>query len=486
MGGECILIVDGNPLVRRMLERFLRKENFRSLSAASANEALINIRRESPDIVLLDVQLQDANGLEFIKEHLIPEAGPYRVIVLTAFNSNKDAEEAVLAGAYDYLTKPLHLAKLKIAIQNCLKLQAMAREIGELSCATGDSISLRDFVGTSPKILELIEQIKRIAPFDVPVLILGESGTGKELVAQLLHSLSPRRKGPFVPIDCGAIPDTLVESEMFGYEPGAFSGATQIKLGKIERANNGTILLDEVGNLPTLIQPKLLRTLQFMQIERLGGKQSVSVDVRILAATNADIEKMVEGGALRHDLYHRLNTMVLKLPPLRQRVEDIRLLTHYALLKANQTYGTKIRGISSEAVAVLESYAWPGNVRELENCIRSAVILADKIIKPSHLPERIRQPRSSGSESDPVQAHREEEGVPHPSKSLFQIGRHAAAKAERAAILSTLHATGWNKAEAARRLRVDYKALCEKVRRYEVRFPLPKDSEAPRSSGNSS
>lgn len=315
MNDNCILIVDDDPLIRRTLERFLLNENFRVLLASSEAEALSRIREESPDIILLDVRLGKTNGLSFLKNHLLPESGPHRVIVLTGFHSSEDADEAVMAGAYDYLTKPLHLGKLKISIQNCLKLQAMARQLDKLTATKQDPVSLRDFVGTSQKTIDLVEHIKRIAPFNIPVLILGESGTGKELVARLLHSLSPRREGPFIPIDCGAIPDTLLESELFGYEPGAFSGATHTRQGKFEQANTGTMLLDEIANLPMLLQPKLLRAVQSMQVDRLGGTQSISVDVRIVAATNLNIHDMIKTERFREDLYHRLNGVTVKIPP---------------------------------------------------------------------------------------------------------------------------------------------------------------------------
>lgn len=481
---KCALVIEDDPLVRHMLERFLRHEHFHVLATDSISEAVIHLRRHRPDITLLDVQLGEENGLDFLRKHLIQETGPYRVIVLSGNQSRENAEAAVQAGAYDYLIKPTHLGKLKIAIQNCLKLQQMAEELSLYSSQPRLAVSLHDFIGTSPEIINLLSQIKRIASIDVPVVILGESGTGKELVARLLHSLSPRRHGPFIPLDCGAIPDALMEAELFGYEPGAFSGANHLKHGKFERAHNGTLLLDEIGNFPLSLQPKILRTLQFMQVERLGGNQPILLNVRVLAATNSNLDKMVAIGTFREDLFHRLNTVILQIPPLRQRVEDIRLLAHAALLKANRSYQTGIHAITQEAMALLERYPWPGNVRELENCIRSAVILADNVIEPAHLPKRICQEDLPAPESALPPEDLNADWITVSNESLFQIGRRAAAKAERIAITDALCECNWNKAEVARRLKVDYKSLHNKIKQYGItprteegsseKYPRPK------------
>jgi len=460
MAGERILIVDDDPLIQRLLEKFLQQEGYVSLTADSAAAALAAVRQHTPDLLLLDIRLPDANGLDLLKEHLLPELGDYRVIVLSGYGTRQSAEAAVLAGAFDYLTKPLTLSRLGIVIRNCLRLQRLSAEMEELSGGAVRPVSLRDLVGTSPPMQTLRDQIKRVAPFDVPVLILGESGTGKELVARAIHALSPRRKGPFVPIDCGALPDTLVEAEIFGYERGAFSGAIQAKPGKLELAENGTLLLDEIGNIPLYSQPKLLRVLQTNMVERLGSNAPTAINVRLLSATNSHLQQRVDEGAFRLDLYHRLNTVTLTVPPLRERKEDIPLLTHYMLMRANRAYQRSIRGLSAEAMAILEAYRWPGNVRELENAIRSAVILADHLIEPAHLPAQVRTvPDEPMVVSKPAM---------QPGESLSELRRRTSGEAERALILGALEAAGWNKAEAARRLKVDYKTLYLKMKRYQI------------------
>jgi DNA-binding NtrC family response regulator len=460
MAQERILIVDDDPTIQRMLEKFLRDEGYVALTADTAAAALTAVRQHSPDLLLLDIRLPDVNGLDLLKQQLLPELGDYRVILLSGYGSRQEAEEAVLAGAFDYLTKPLTLSRLGIVIRNCLRLQYLSDEMEELSGGALQPVSLRDLVGASPPMQALREQIKRVAPFDVPVLILGESGTGKEVVARALHALSHRRKGPFVPIDCAALPDTLIEAEVFGYERGAFSGALQAKPGKLEMANTGTLLLDEIGNIPLYSQPKLLRVLQTNMVERLGSNQQMAVNVRVLSATNACLQQRVDEGSFRLDLYHRLNTVLLTVPPLRDRKEDIPLLAHYMLMKANRAYQTTIRGLSAEAMATLEAYRWPGNVRELENCIRSAVILADQLIERQHLPAQVcaALAQSGNSHGSGMK----------PGESLAQVSKRASEEAERVSILHALEEAGWNKAEAARRLKVDYKTLYLKMRRYQI------------------
>jgi len=460
-----ILIVDDDPSIVGMLRKFLAKQGYEPLVAQSGKEALSAVRRAHPAIVLLDVRLPDANGLELLTQHLYPELGDHRVIVMSGYGTREDAEQAVLYGAHDFLIKPIPLSRLGIMIRNCLRLNQLAQEVTDLSGRIARPAPLRELVGMNPKMLALVERIKQVAPFDVPVLILGENGTGKELVARAIHTLSPRCKGPYVAMDCGALPETLVEAEVFGYERGAFSGADQAKLGKIEQAQGGTLLLDEIGNIPPAIQPKLLRVLQSRTVDRLGGRQPVPVDVRIISATNADIERLIAQGGFRRDLYHRLNAMTLLVPPLRDRPCDIPLLAHYTLLAASRAYHKPIRGISSDAMKLLEGYAWPGNVRELENCMQSAVILADQVVGPEHLPDQIRKPsiRAEG-----LSERRD-------GTNLRQIRRRAAEEAERAAIIQMLAETGGNKAEAARRFGVDYKTLFVKIRAYGI-HPSSKSS----------
>lgn len=473
MPSPCILIVDDDPHIQSMLAEFLSDEGFRAVTAESAKAAAAAVRREVPDLVLLDMRLSDGNGLELLKSQLLPELGPYRVIMLSAFASQKDAEDAVQAGAFDYVSKPVSLPKLAITIRNCLRLQELTREIAMLAPDGNVPASLSDIVGMSPCILELTDQVKRVAPYDVPILILGESGSGKELVARVLHTLSGRRQAPFVPLDCGAIPHELVESELFGHEAGAFTGATHAKPGRMERAEHGTLLLDEVGNLPLAVQAKFLRVLQFKEFDRLGGRSPMKADVRILAATNANLEEMVAAGTFRRDLYYRLNTVVLRVPSLRDRRADIPLLAHLMLMRANRAYGTKVQGISAQALRLLEEQPWPGNIRELENSIRAAVIVADRIIRPQHLPAHLRQQMQAEGKGARARGEdgQDDEQPVLDGLSLSQIGRLASEAAQRNAVTRVLEETGWNKAEAARRLRIDYKALHQKLQRWAIHPP---------------
>lgn len=443
-----------------MLAEYLRAEGYSPLLAGCAKEALAHLTNHPPDVVLLDVRLPDANGMELLKDSFIPELGYRRVIMLSAYGTRQEVEEAIVAGAYDYLSKPLSLPRVKIAVRNCVQLQDLEAKLDEASGCVSPPFPLRNLVGTSPHMQALLGQIKQVAPFDVPVMILGENGTGKELVARAIHALSPRGSGPFVPMDCGALPETLVEAEIFGYERGAFSGAVQAKPGKFERADKGTLFLDEIGNVPLSIQPKLLRVLESYEVERLGAAQTVRTDVRVISATNADIDRMVGGESFRRDLYHRLNTVTIRIPPLRERKEDIPLMVHYALMTASRVYKKKVLAVSPKAMSLLEACPWRGNVRELQNCVRAAVIMADRVVEPDHLPLHIRNQESHRAAGPTLTS---------PSgETLAEIGRRATEAAQRAAILQALDETGWNKTATAKRLAVDYKTLHVKMRLYGI------------------
>lgn len=463
MSGQQVLIVDDDPEISDMLAEYLRAEGYSPLTAGCAKEALAHLASHPPDVVLLDVRLPDVNGMELLKNAFIPELGYHRVIMLSAYGTRQEVEEAISAGAYDYLSKPLSLPRVKIAVRNCAQLQELEKKLDEVSGRESPPIPLRNLVGTSQQMQALLEQITQVAPFDVPVMILGENGTGKELVARAIHALSPRRSGPFVPMDCGALPETLVEAEIFGYERGAFSGAVQAKPGKFERADKGTLFLDEIGNFPLSAQPKLLRVLESFEVERLGAVRASRTDVRVVSATNADIDRMVAGESFRRDFYHRLNTVTIRIPPLRERKEDIPLLVHYALMTASRVYKKEVQAVSPKAMSLLEAYPWPGNVRELQNCMRAAVIMAGRVVEPDHLSPHIRAPESHRVAATAIQ--------PRSGETLRALGQRAADAAQSTAIRRMLHETGWNKAETARRLGVDYKTLSVKMRIYEIRKP---------------
>lgn len=465
MPGQRVLIVDDDPEIRDMLAEYLRAEGYSPLMAGCAKEALAHLASRPPDVVLLDVRLPDANGMELLKDSFIPALGYHRVIMLSAHGTRQEVEEAIVAGCYDYLSKPISLPRVKMAVRNCGQLQELETKLEEAVGRGFPLVPLRNLVGTSPPMQALLDQIKQIAPFDVPVMILGENGTGKELVAHAIHALSPRRSGPFIPMDCGALPETLVEAEIFGHERGAFSGAVQTKPGKFEQADRGTLFLDEIGNVPLSIQPKLLRALESSEVARLGGVQTVRTDVRVISATNADLDRMLDREAFRRDLYHRLNTVTIRIPPLRERKEDIPLLVHYALMTASRIYKKEVLAVSPKAMSVLEAYPWPGNVRELQNCVRAAVIKADRVVEPCHLSPQISSQKShrvAGTACEPL-----------PGETLTEIGRRAAEAAQRVAILQTLDETGWNKAKTAKRLGVDYKTLHVKMRLYGIQKSEP-------------
>ncbi|MEW6545029.1 MAG: sigma-54 dependent transcriptional regulator [Nitrospirota bacterium] len=470
MANERILITDDDPEIRDMLAEYLRAEGYGPVTAGCAKEALAHLANHPPDVVLLDVRLPDANGMELLKESFIPELGYHRVIMLSAYGTRQEVEDAIVAGAYDYLSKPLSLPRVKMAVRNCVHLQELEQKLDEASGGV-PPVPVRKLVGTSPALLAVLEQIRQVAPFDVPVMLLGENGTGKELAARAIHALSPRGRGPFILMDCGALPETLVEAEIFGHERGAFSGAVQARPGRFERADKGTLFLDEIGNVPLAVQPKLLRVLESDEVERLGGAQSVRTDVRVISATNADVDRMVAEESFRRDLYHCLNTVTIRMPTLRERKEDIPLLVHYALMTASRTYKKDVRTVSPAAMSLLETYPWPGNVRELQNCVRAAVIMADRVVEPEHLPPPVRNPAAQPGRG-PVLGLRLGE-------TLAEIGRQAAETAQRAAILQTLEETRWNKTETAKRLRVDYKTLYVKMRLYGLQKRGPRLVEKP-------
>ncbi|MBU2487762.1 MAG: sigma-54 dependent transcriptional regulator, partial [Proteobacteria bacterium] len=369
-----ILIVDDDAQLRNSFERLLSPEGHTLRTAASGEAGLSAVKERAPDLVIMDVRLPGMDGL--VTFHAMKKVAPrLPVIIMTAFGTTETAIEATKMGAFDYILKPFDIPVILDLIRQALKAGQFMRSRVEVGAAPGDAAP-DALVGKSPVMQEVYKAIGRVAPTDATVLLRGESGTGKELVARALYQYSLRADKPFLVINCVAIPPTLLESELFGYEKGAFTGATDRRVGKIERANHGAIFLDEIGDMPFEIQSKILRLLQERSIERLGGREPINVDVRIIAATNRNLEKAVEEGRFREDLYYRLKVVTLTLPPLRERGEDVGLLADYFLARFSRDMGVGNPGVTREARELLRAHSWPGNVRELANAMQKALIFS--------------------------------------------------------------------------------------------------------------
>lgn len=403
----AVLVIDDDRAVLHMIGHAFKDSEITVLTAGTADEGLEAVREQKPDVVLLDILLPEISGLAlFEKIRAIDSKLP--VIFITAGGSSDTAIEAVMLGAYDYLLKPLELPKVRKLVQEALETRRVMHV--PVSIPTTDSpvgVGGDPLVGRSPKMLDVYKAIGRVASQDVAVLIRGESGTGKELVARAIYQHSSRSNGPFLAVNCAAIPDTLLESELFGHEKGSFTGADSRRIGKFEQCSGGTIFLDEVGDMSPLVQSKMLRLLQEQRFERVGGNTTIETDVRIITATNRDLEQMAEAGKFRADLYYRLNGFTVELPPLRERGNDILLLLEYFLSRYSRQMGKQdVEGISPEAVNLLMEYDWPGNVRELQGVVRQALLNATgPVIVPHFLPEEIVSPH--GSEEEPG-----DEGLP--------------------------------------------------------------------------
>ncbi|WP_027715191.1 PEP-CTERM-box response regulator transcription factor [Desulfuromonas sp. TF] len=376
-----LLIIDDNAEIRKQLKWGLGRD-YSILLAGDVTEALSLFKKHRPQVLTLDLGLPpDEEGVtEGFRclENFLGLAPQTKVIVLTGRGEREHALKALQMGAYDFYAKPVELAELKVMLQRAFHLADLEEANRQLQKdLRGESPGFQGIFGQSPEMLEVFATIRKVATSDVPVLILGESGTGKEMVARALHRESLRRDGPFIPINCGAIPENLLETELFGHEKGAFTGAQARVQGKVEYADKGTLFLDEIGELPTMLQVKLLRFLQDHVIQRVGGRENIRVDTRIVAATNADIGKILESGAFREDLYYRIGVITVSLPPLRRRGDDIMLLATLFKHRYGEAFRKRVRGFSAAALDALRSFDWPGNVRELENRVKRAVIMAE-------------------------------------------------------------------------------------------------------------
>jgi DNA-binding NtrC family response regulator len=443
-----VLVVDDEETMREILALQLQDWGFEARVAADGLQAKDLVESYEPDIVISDAVMPELSGLELLRN--LKEGDPHRpVILITAHGSVDMAVEAMKQGARDFITKPLDYAKLRsilASVERDLRQRQASRKLAsQLEKAPG----FGPFVGTSSAMREVYDLIRAVAGSDAFVLVAGESGTGKELVARTIHDLSLRADGPFVAINAAAIPHELMESEIFGHEKGAFTGAVGVRAGCFELANRGTLLLDEVAEMPLALQPKLLRVLEDGRVRRLAGRQEFSFDVRVIAATNRDPAHAVKEGSLRKDLYYRLNVFTIRTPALRDHRSDIPLLAHHFVGEFNRKHGSEVEGLREETIVALKEYAWPGNVRELRNVIERAVILArGDWIELSHLPPYIQEASDDGD-----------------SKIVLPV-MVTAAEAEKELILRTLQRTGNNKAEAARQLELDVKTIRNKLKSY--------------------
>jgi two-component system response regulator HydG len=379
-----ILVVDDESHIRKILKDKLVKEGYTVFTAADGEAALAEVSGEDPDLVLLDLRLPHLDGMEVL--NILKEEDPERpVVVITAFGSIDTAVEAMKKGAYDFITKPLNPDHLILVVAKALERRVLLSQAAYLQEEEERRIrdlkekyGIEEMIGDSPEIGRVIETAAKVAPTDATVLILGETGTGKELIAKVIHDLSPRKEHPYVAINCGAIPETLLESELFGHEKGSFTGAVTLQKGKFELAKGGTVFLDEVGELPLALQVKFFRVLESGLAERIGGREPIETNVRIVAATNRNLEESVERGEFREELYYRLKVVTLTLPPLRERGADIFLLAEHFLERFREKYRKEIGGLTPEAVKAMKKYRWPGNVRELQHKIERAVIVGEE------------------------------------------------------------------------------------------------------------
>jgi DNA-binding NtrC family response regulator len=439
-----VLIVEDDDKMRDLLRKIISLEGYDVTLADNGNSALTLFEKNSYDIVLTDIKMPGLNGLELLKQIKRISSGTY-VIIMTAFGTINSAVEAMKQGAYDYISKPFKLDEIRLLIQKILDERALRQEVASLRKEVRRRYQFSNIIGKSKAMQEIFDLIEKIAYGKSTVLIHGKSGTGKELVAKAIHYNSPRKDKPFIAVNCSAIPETLLESELFGHIKGAFTGAVATRSGLFEEADNGTLFLDEIGELSPAIQVKLLRVLQEREIKPVGGTASKRIDIRLITATNRNLHKMVKQGTFREDLYYRLNVIPINLPPLMERAEDIPLLMRHFVTRYGKENNRPDITISREALQPLMNYSWPGNVRELENVIERAVILCkDNIITPDDLPSHILQ-----------------EGTqPVPSTDLTHLSLK---EVEMGHIKRVLESVGGHKMKAAEILQIDRRTLYRKL-----------------------
>ena len=456
---ETILIVDDNEDLRWNLSNLLQSEGYEVVTADNGKRAVKAVKKKSPDCALLDIRLPGMDGIQTLEE-IKKTNHDVIVIMLTAFADTKDAVKAMKSGAYDYITKPFDNEELVLVIKKALQTRHLSKEVERLKHKLSEQMAVEKVTGDSSQIRHVLSQVNIIAPTDMTVIIQGESGTGKEVIANLIHKRSSRKEKPFTAVDCGALPDTLAESELFGYEKGAFTGADARKEGKFEQANEGTLFLDEITNLSNAIQMKLLRVIQERKLQHLGGRRDIRVNVRIIVATNMNLSETVQTGQFRDDLFHRLNEFQIDLPPLRERTDDILVLAQHFLENANIVFDKNIKGFSPESMKALLDNHWPGNVRELQNVIKRAVLLADRdMILPLHLS------MSPTTQGMGVGIDLEKRAS---LASLRELTDKATREVEKSAIQQALAQSGGNKTKAAEILKIDRMTLYSKMKKLKL------------------
>jgi two-component system, NtrC family, response regulator AtoC len=458
MSKRSILVVDDDQSVRNYLSDFLTSCGYTVECSESGDQAVARLSAGySPSVIVQDIVMPGINGIEVLES--VKKTNPtIPVIILSAAGQTKTVVEAMKMGAADFLVKPFEEQELELAIENVVEKQKLKEEVKTLKRQLDSYVEAGDILTTNPKLLKIKEIAKHVADTDVPVLVTGESGVGKEVLARYVHTHSSRHDKPFVKVNCAALPNELLESELFGYERGAFTGALNDKPGKFELADKGTLLLDEIGEMTPHLQAKLLHVLQDSEYTRLGGKRTIHVDARVLASTNINLEENVANGKFREDLYFRLNVIRVDIPPLRERREDIPVLCNYFLCRYRDRYKSTVDEISPSLMDSFLRYDWPGNVRQLENSVKRYLILPDMNMNLSELKEQ-----TQSTTSVPVPVKPKEDNM-----SLKDVGTRAAEQAEKELVLRVLEETSWNRKQAARRLNICYKALLNKLKRWQI------------------
>ncbi|MGA1792229.1 MAG: sigma-54-dependent transcriptional regulator [bacterium] len=452
MMSERILIIEDDEGMQFFLSEALQKQEYQVFSFSDAEESLLWLEKEACDLILLDIKLPGMDGIEAIEP--IRERSDAAIIVITAFGNKKLALDAIHKGAYDYFTKPFLLEEMEVTIKRALEKGRLQKELVRLKKRAIESIPFPDIIGQGHAIKQVFRQVARAAETDATVLILGETGTGKELVARAIYENSIRRDKPFIKLNCAAVPEGLLESELFGHEKGSFTGAINRKIGKFELADQGTLFLDEIGDMSLSTQPKILRIIQEKEFERIGGTEPIQVDVRIIAATNRDLMKEVKEKSFREDLFYRLNVVTIFLPPLRERREDIPLLVNHFLEHGPKTSGSKIPMISKEAMENLTDYSWPGNIRELKNVIERTMVMmeaGETVITPSHISLHLRGIPDGIAYQMPQECHSLDDTVCRFEKEL---------------IMEALHKTKGVQSHAAKLLGITERSMWHRLKKY--------------------
>lgn len=455
-----ILVVDDEESIREFFEIMLKREGYEVLTAANGREGLETLKKHQVDLVISDIQMPEMSGLEMLTS--VKELDPETLfIMITAFGSTETAVEAMKLGAYDYVQKPFKIDEVKIIIKQALEKRSLKLENQQLKKELGTKYAFDNIIGGAPPMLRIYEMVKRVANTKSSVLITGESGTGKELIARAIHYNGPLKDKPFVTVNCGAIPENLMESEMFGHKKGSFTGAIADKKGLFEVANGGTIFLDELGELPLTMQVKLLRVIQEGTFKRVGGTDDINVDVRVISATNKNLEAEVKSGNFREDLFYRMNVIQIHCPPLRERKEDITMLANHFLDKFSKVLGMSVKKISNEAMDVLKRYHYPGNVRELENIVERTVALEPGTsILPESLPRHLLEVQQPVGQLDANKIEIDDQKGIELEKLVADF--------ERTLLIKALQTTGGVKKKAAKLLGISFRSMRYRVDKYSL------------------